>query len=178
MGARLLVLTAASLFGLMLAVTPTTASAKQNYVSGATLSGGSLASAVYIPLPMQDNYDEMYELRSAAVAPDSLAYDIVLHYDFSEDGYGLRDWAGKFDGDTTLYFPESMLVGSGIWAAGWYAAGDLLASPLHETIASPSLPAAGGARPRPTRPWGLLSAALALLGVAAILGSRVRASQS
>ncbi|MBI4570605.1 MAG: hypothetical protein HY723_01545 [Chloroflexi bacterium] len=148
-----------------------------SYVTGATVSGGEMTVPREIRLSFGENYDEMYELRSAAVASESLPYDIVLHYDFSEDGYGLRDWRGKFDGDTTLYFPESMVVGPGVWAAGWYKAGDLLAVPLQAAIASPSLPAAGGARPGPARPWGPLSAVLALLGVAAILGSRVRASQ-
>jgi len=155
-------------------LSPSLAAAKGgNYIKGARVEGGHLQAARDFQISLPEEYDDMgeidvpaYQQRTpetdrlcagspacqAARAPaphepaaDELPYRIVLHYDFAEFG-GKRDWVGQFDGKDTLYFPEPMIVGPGLWAAGWYRAAPLLASSLRAGIGLPPLvspPASG-----------------------------------
>lgn len=168
MVAKLLALTSLTVLGLMLTMPATPVAAKQNYTYGATLSGGSLVSAVYVPLVMSGNYDEMQELPNPSIGQEDLRFELVMHYDFSESGNGLRDWTGRFDGRDRLYFPDSMVVGRGVWKEGWYRAADLLAKPLQQAItaAESGLPATGTGDTNVTgenRNVGVFSAAVLFL---------------
>ena len=113
------------------------------YVVGATLSGGGLAAPLTAPIVLHEGYDDMVE---APPSPGNAEwYDITLDYDFEEDGYGRRQWSGKFDGREYLYFPDSMVVGPGVWAAGWYRANPLFMAQLQRAL-SPLPPATGSGR--------------------------------
>ncbi len=129
---------------LYVSFTVTPARAKgSSYIVAATLDGGTLATPVTVPVRLPQNLDDMFELEPPrGVDGASLPYKLTLHYDFTEDGQGKRDWLGSYDGNSTLYFPESMVVGSGVWAAGWYTAVDVLATALASAISDSSEPRA------------------------------------
>ena len=146
-----LALTAAAAF--ILAAGP--AAGKGGYeVTAATVTSSGTAHTISLSLP--DGYDEMYEIPSLESRGDRLyerpqveeaallPYDVVLHYDFSESGYGQRVWGGVSDGDR-LYFTASMAVGNGVWKAGWYQASPLLAAAIRRTAGEEGVaPAATG----------------------------------
>ena len=105
-----------------------------SYMVGATIDRGNSQPPVETTISLPEGYDEMVELRrlpSPAVV--EVPYGIVLHYDFEESG-GQRDWHGWYDGADLLYFPSDMIVGPGIWAAGWYEANPLLAQTLSSAL--------------------------------------------
>jgi hypothetical protein len=114
-------------------------------IVAATVSSGTLSAPVTVLVQLPENLDDMFEMDApSGVDGTTLPYAMTLHYDFAEEG-GKRDWVGRYDGESTLYFPESMLVGNGTWAAGWYTAVDVLGAALPDAVGStdPSLPATG-----------------------------------
>ena len=131
----------------------TTGRAKgEQYLIGATIQGGELSAPRHITIRLPDGYDDMAEIPDVewwdgvlhrapdAAAGEALACVIVLHYDFERYGYGRHDWAGRFDGHELLYFREAMVVGPGVWQAGWYRANPLLAEALQGDTASTTSP--------------------------------------
>jgi hypothetical protein len=128
-----------------------------------------------VSFAMPENYDPMFETQPPATGAATLAYDVIIHYDFGSYG-GKRDWSGKFDGAELLYFPESMVVGPGTWAAGWFQASPPLAAGLQQAILDTALPSTGGrdsqtaaVTHRTVWPAGPAALALALSGVYALV---------
>jgi hypothetical protein len=99
----------------------------QSSIVGATVSGGGLGDPRHVAIALPEGLDDMFE--APAQSSSALRYDVVLHYDFEDEG-GRHDWLGKWDGSDLLYFPERMVVVNGVWAAGWYRAAPELASAL------------------------------------------------
>jgi len=128
---------------------PRIASAKGgSSIVAATISGGNLGAPKYVDIRLPDNLDDMFEIDAPSAGPSALPYELTLHYDFGDQG-GRRDWSGRYDGKSTLYFPEDMIVGNGTWKAGWYTAVDVLANALSGALAParpPLFPDAGSGR--------------------------------
>jgi len=122
---------------------PSAAIAKgDNYIVALTVSGGALNAPRTVSFAMPPNYDDMFETQAPATGIAGLSYDVVIHYDFKEYG-GKRNWVGKFDGTGLLYFPKSMIVGPGVWAAGWYGASPPLVEGLLRAMSATALPTTG-----------------------------------
>lgn len=140
-------------------------------MTGATITGGSLQQPSHATVVLPENLDDMFEATPpASLSADALPFAVTLHYDFREDGYGLRDWSGRYDGHDLLYFPVSMVVGNGVWAAGWYYAVRELAEALRGAITSPpttTLPVTGGGQSRGPL-WHRLTIALLAGGIVAV----------
>lgn len=150
-------------------------------IAAATLSGGKLASPKTIDIRLPESLDDMFELETPPSGGGAaLPYELTLHYDFGDEG-GLHNWAGRYDGDQTLYFPESMIVRNGVWKGGWYTAVDVLAQALSSALAPPRpplLPVTGSGPDRDRRAPMRRLELLLLLGIAApalgLIGSRIR----
>lgn len=161
-----------------LALSSSEASAKGGpYVDGATISGSGLSKPSSVSFSLPESYDDMYEAPAVPAQANGAMtawYDITLHYDFQESGNGRRTWQGKFDGKDYLYFPVSMVVGPGIWSAGWYRANSLFAEELQRALA-PSAPAVGsGAESDTTVDFDLALILGSLLVVAGLAGLAVQ----
>jgi hypothetical protein len=132
---------AIALLGLTQPPTPRAVAKGDNYIVGLTVSGGT-PDPHSVSFAMLANDDDMFETQPPATGAATLTYDVIIHYDFKGYG-GKRDWSGKFDGADLLYFPQSMIVGPGTWAAGWYQASPPLAAGLHAAMSSTALPNGG-----------------------------------
>jgi hypothetical protein len=108
-------------------------------IVAATVSHERVAGSRTVSIQLPENYDDMFE---AAPVKSALLYQVVLHYDFAGEG-DRHDWVGRYDGDSTLYFPEPMVVRNGTWAAGWYTASPELAEQLQAAYGGLALPATG-----------------------------------
>lgn len=136
-------------------------------IVAATLSGGKLTAPKTIAIHLPESLDDMFEIEAPqSGVEDALPYALTLHYDFGEEG-GRRDWSGRFDGVSALYFPESMIVHNGVWKAGWYTAVDVLALALSGALAPPRplLPATGAGPAEERGARGAALAAVVLLGM-------------
>lgn len=147
----------AIVIALALATPP--ADAKGGYaLTAATVQSSGWAEPRQIAIRLPAGYDEMIEVldaeylaardapierRSDIALGEQLPFLITLAYDFALSGYGTRTWSGRFDGHRRLFFPSAMVVGNGVWQAGWYEANPLVAEALGAALRGPQSPTAG-----------------------------------
>ncbi len=172
-----------------------------SYLVGATIGGNGLTRPLEVKINLPEGYGYLTPIEVPAADPGlprlpsnggleipvsppplrepragEVPYALVLHYDLSQYGLGLVDWAGRFDGKEVLYLPEPLIWGDK-WEqyAGWYKADPLLAEQLQREL-DPSLgaPSTGDAGLADISTNGTSSAvllattALALIGAAAL----------
>jgi hypothetical protein len=127
---------------------------RDNHVTSATISGGRLDTQIAVSIQLTGGMSVAYGETRSTLAPESsdllqrterpMTYAITLHYDLMEFGQGKFDREGSFDGVSVLHFPEPMIMGNGVWAAGWYRASAELAAQLQAALAEGISPPATG----------------------------------